>query len=186
MGFSGFFLNRVNRSGIIKGGVIGGLNQTGKYLMDARYNKEDLTRRIIDIARHRNSIQVTNMDALDFICEYGKSAPKRSLIYLDPPYYEKADGLYRNFYVDKDHLEIAEAVSNLNSPWLVTYDNHDFIRGAYQGHNTCEFSFTYSTTQNRPKAKELMFYDGITLPGEPILSKTPYPYPSKWDFNNAA
>lgn len=43
LGFSTFFLNRTNRSGIIKGGVIGGKNQTGNFLIDARYNKKTLS-----------------------------------------------------------------------------------------------------------------------------------------------
>ena len=36
LGFSTFFMNRTNRSGIIKAGVIGGYAQTGNYKMDAR------------------------------------------------------------------------------------------------------------------------------------------------------
>jgi DNA adenine methylase len=47
LGFAAFFLNRTNRSGIIKeGGVIGGLEQTGKYKIGCRFNREDLSRRI--------------------------------------------------------------------------------------------------------------------------------------------
>ena len=34
LGFSTFFLNRTNRSGILKAGVIGGLNQNGKLMQD--------------------------------------------------------------------------------------------------------------------------------------------------------
>ena len=35
-----FFLNRTNVSGVIKGGVIGGLDQTGTYKIDARFNRK--------------------------------------------------------------------------------------------------------------------------------------------------
>ena len=42
LGFATFFLNRTNRSGIIKGGPIGGINQNGKYLIDCRFNKKNL------------------------------------------------------------------------------------------------------------------------------------------------
>ncbi len=35
-----YFLNRTNISGVIKGGIIGGQEQTGKYKMDARFNKK--------------------------------------------------------------------------------------------------------------------------------------------------
>lgn len=48
LGFTTFYLNRTNRSGsgIIKGGPIGGKNQDSKYLIDCRFNKENLIRRI--------------------------------------------------------------------------------------------------------------------------------------------
>ena len=40
LGFSTFFLNRTNRSGIIKGGIIGGKDQSGKWKMDVRFNNQ--------------------------------------------------------------------------------------------------------------------------------------------------
>lgn len=46
LGFAIFFLNRTNRSGIIKGGMIGGKAQNGIWKIDARYNKNDLIKRI--------------------------------------------------------------------------------------------------------------------------------------------
>ncbi|MBE9013643.1 DNA adenine methylase [Pseudanabaenaceae cyanobacterium LEGE 13415] len=46
LGFSFFFLNRTNRSGILNGGVIGGRGQTGKWKIDARFNRSDLISRI--------------------------------------------------------------------------------------------------------------------------------------------
>src|SRR3546814_1534725 len=45
-GFAAFFLNRCNRSGIIiNGGPIGGVQQSGAWKLDARFNKDDLRRR---------------------------------------------------------------------------------------------------------------------------------------------
>ena len=40
LGFATFYLNRTNRSGILSAGPIGGHNQTGNYLIDARFNKK--------------------------------------------------------------------------------------------------------------------------------------------------
>lgn len=46
IGFSTFFLNRTNRSGIIdKAGPIGGFKQNGNYLIDCRFNKESLIKK---------------------------------------------------------------------------------------------------------------------------------------------
>src|SRR5690625_3811558 len=50
LGFSTLFLNRTNRSGIIKAGVIGGKKQKGNYKMDCRFNKHTITERIKLIA----------------------------------------------------------------------------------------------------------------------------------------
>lgn len=55
-GFATFFLNRTNRSGILKGGVIGGKQQTGKWKIDCRFNKKDLIDRVETIAAHSDRI----------------------------------------------------------------------------------------------------------------------------------
>ena len=69
LGFSTFFLNRTNRSGIIQAGVIGGKNQTGTWKIDARFNKAELARRIEKIARHKPRISLYNKDSVDFVNE---------------------------------------------------------------------------------------------------------------------
>src|SRR3546814_16188044 len=38
-GFSAFYLNRANRSGILNGGIIGGRAQSGDWKIDARFNQ---------------------------------------------------------------------------------------------------------------------------------------------------
>ena len=45
LGFATFFLNRTNFSGVLDAGPIGGYEQTGRYLINARYNKLDLTKK---------------------------------------------------------------------------------------------------------------------------------------------
>ena len=89
LGFSTFFLNRTNRSGIIIAGVIGGKDQTGPWKLDARFNKIDLLARIEVIARNKDRISLSNLDAIEFLkCEV-PTMSKKSLVYLDPPYYVK-------------------------------------------------------------------------------------------------
>ena len=52
IGFSTLFLNRTNRSGIIdKAGPIGGLQQTGNYPIDCRFNKDALIAQIERIGK---------------------------------------------------------------------------------------------------------------------------------------
>lgn len=84
LGFSTFFLNRTNRSGILTAGVIGGKNQNGKWKIDARYNKKNLIERIKNISRESSRIHLYQKDAIDFILTDGNQLPSKSFIYLDP------------------------------------------------------------------------------------------------------
>ena len=93
LGFSTFFLNRTNRSGIISGGVIGGKNQDGPWKLDARYNKTNLISRIERVSRVSDHITLYNQDAAEFITEVIPTLPLRSIVYLDPPYYAKGHDL---------------------------------------------------------------------------------------------
>lgn len=165
LGFATFFLNRTNRSGIIRGGIIGGKDQAGDWKLDARFNKPDLIGRIESIARHRHRIRLYSMDAAQFIQETLPGIPGRSLVYLDPPYYVKGGGLYEHHYKHDDHQEIAQLVQTvINQPWIVSYDSHPEIRGLYGERRQQEFSLHYSA-HNRFKGRELMvFSDGLVLP----------------------
>lgn len=171
IGFATFFLNRTNRSGILDGGVIGGRKQDGPYSLSARYAKDNLRRRIELIARLKGKIALFQMDAVELLSNLRDQIPPRSLTYLDPPYYHKGSQLYRNHYKPEDHFEIARAVTSLNTPWLVTYDNCAEIRQLYADCATEEFSLHYSTHLARPKATEVMFYGNIELPGPPVLKR---------------
>ena len=131
-GFATFFLNRTNRSGILKGGVIGGQDQTGKYKLNARFNKSDLITRIRKISTYSEQIELYGIDALELVEIHRRKKQSRSLIYLDPPYYIKGSQLYRNFYTTGDHAEIANKLASLETPWLVTYDNCPEIGELYK------------------------------------------------------
>lgn len=72
LGFATFYLNRTNRSGIVKGGVIGGQAQNGAWRMDARFNREDMIKRINKIALKKAHIHLYNKDvdsSLKIICQ---------------------------------------------------------------------------------------------------------------------
>lgn len=128
---STFFLNRTNVSGVITGGIIGGLKQEGKYKIDVRFNKQDLINRICDISRFSKRIHLYNMDGVDFVKELERMK-KSIFIYLDPPYYKKGSDLYMNAFHDKDHKLLASKVKRLKKKWLMSYDNQDFIVQLYK------------------------------------------------------
>lgn len=158
LGFSTFFLNRVNHSGIIKGGPIGGISQNGKYKLDCRFNKTNLIKQIREIATYKDKIKFYNLDVLDFIKNILSTVSSDSFVFLDPPYYKKGPGLYVNFYKHENHEELAKVVeSNLKQNWIVTYDNVEPIKQMYKSFRQKEFDITY-TLQTKGKGKEVMIF----------------------------
>lgn len=155
LAFSTFFLNRTNRSGIIRGGVIGGKQQDGKWKLDARYNKKDLISRIERIAALRDRITLYQRDAAEFITKVLPALPRRTFVYLDPPYYVKGKGLYEDHYAHDDHAKIASLVSTIRQPWVVSYDNVEPIRKLYGQHRQYFFGLRYSA-QNRYEGSEIL------------------------------
>lgn len=175
IGFSTFFLNRTNRSGILKGGVIGGKKQDGQWKLDARFNKSDLISRIQNIYSERHRIDLYNLDAIEFINQVVTKLPENSLTYLDPPYYVKGKGLYVNHYKHQDHIDVAEVVQNkIKTPWIVSYDNTPEIQELYNT-NSLTYGINYSA-QDRYKGSEAMFFSKhLTIPvtEDPTKMKAP-------------
>lgn len=167
--YSAFLLNRTSRSGILRGGPIGGRAQDGFYKLDARFNREGLASRIEAIGRLGRRIKVTNLDASKILS--AKSRTKKRLIYCDPPYYLKGQQLYTNYYRDEDHKAISKKILALDVPWLVTYDEHPDIMSLYERASGLRFQLHYSTHNERPKATELMFYGNLVLPSSPYLRR---------------
>lgn len=157
-GFSTFFLNRTNRSGILQGGVIGGKAQNSKWKLDARFNKKDLIKRIQRIARYSNRISLYNLDAACFIEEVLPSLPPKALVYLDPPYYVKGQELYENHYSPDDHMKLASFVTHkIKQPWIVSYDAVPKIIELYNRYRSIHYALSYSA-QDRYAGSEIMFF----------------------------
>lgn len=165
LAFATFFLNRTNRSGILNGGAIGGAKQDGAWKLDARYNKDALIERIRKISRMRRRISLTNMDAVDFLNKWSSSWPENTLVYLDPPYYEKGRDLYYNFYRHDDHANVAFATHNLRGVrWLVSYDDVQPIHGLYEDASCLRYTIGYSARERSRGAEAMFFSPGLKIP----------------------
>ncbi|POR23076.1 DNA methyltransferase [Flavobacterium columnare] len=139
-----FFLNRCNISGVIKGGVIGGKSQNGKYKIDARFNKSSLIDKIKIISSKKDSIYFFNLDAIEFL-RYLET--KESVfVYLDPPYVKKGSELYLNFYKEKNHIELFDFLCNYNANFMLSYDNSDLIKNLYKDYKKYIFNISQSTS----------------------------------------
>lgn len=166
-----FFLNRTNVSGVLKGGVIGGFNQTGTYKMDARFNKSDLILRIQKIASSKNRITVSNLDGLSFIKKMNRKK-KEVFIYIDPPYVQKGADLYMNFYTKMDHEKLSKAIPRMQKKWMVSYDNHDFILNLYAERRKIVYQLSQATS-NRVGDEILIFCDQIDFRDSMTKLKSP-------------
>ncbi|ADU67017.1 D12 class N6 adenine-specific DNA methyltransferase [Desulfurispirillum indicum S5] len=169
LGLAFFFLNRTNRSGILNAGVIGGRNQTGKWKIDARFNKGDLISRIKKIAALRSRVELTGMDAQEFFAEKAGNWNPNTLVYIDPPYYEKGRYLYYDAYAPEDHKSIAESVFRLTHvSWVVSYDDVRPIHDLYSDTSWLQYTLNYSA-RNASRGKEAMFFsDGLKVPSLPL------------------
>jgi len=168
VGFATFFLNRCNRSGILPtGGPIGGHGQAGRWKLNARFNRQELRRRIERIVAYRERIEVFNLDAVVFLEEVvrPRSRKRPLLAYLDPPYYAKGHELYLSAYEHEDHVRLAEFVGQrLPYKWLMTYDNVAQIRRIYAAFPRIPFSLSY-TAYDRRVGHELLIHNGdLTIP----------------------
>ncbi len=168
LGFATFFLNRTNRSGILKAGVIGGLKQTGNWKIDARFNKKALIKKIQTISVFYDQITLSNRDARKFIRGCIMDLPKKSLVYIDPPYFHKGQGLYLNALEPDDHILIAHSVLNeIKTPWIVSYDNTIEISSLYSGCKQASYSLSYSAANHYDGSEIIIYSDNLKIPSVP-------------------
>lgn len=85
LGLASFYLNRTSVSGVLGGGIIGGLRQEGSYKMDARFARPGLIEKIRAIGAMRDRVEVSGLDAKEFLAR----RPGRGFAFLDPPYVKK-------------------------------------------------------------------------------------------------
>ncbi len=173
VGFSTFYLNRTNRSGILNAGIIGGTKQLGDWKIDARFNKKNLVARIERIGELKGKIKVFNMDAMKLLKKLNAELKSPAFFFFDPPYFLKGQDLYLNAYKPEDHKFIAENICAIQKhKWVVTYDNVKEIKNLYSRFNQSAFTLNYSA-ENKVKGKEIMiFSDNLYAPEIPIIEKS--------------
>lgn len=146
LGFAFFYLNRTNRSGILNAGVIGGQAQAGKYLIGARYYRDELVRRIEAIGALRDRIAVSDEDGGSLI--ESLAGDPGAFFYIDPPYVRMGDSLYLNAFSLEDHANLSETINGASqSHWVLTYDISDYVRELYSGRYIREFELQYSASR---------------------------------------
>lgn len=168
VGFAAFYLNRCNRSGILKAGPIGGMQQNSSYTLGARFHRQNLIKKIEKIAQHGKKISVYNMDAIDLLIQVVPTINGSKLVYLDPPYFRKGPQLYLNSYEKDDHENLAWVLKKTTSSycWLLTYDDVQEIRDLYQDKSLLTYTLNYSAAQPKQGRELLISPPWIKLPKE--------------------
>lgn len=145
-GFATLFLNRVNFSGVINGGPIGGLSQSGTYKIDCRFNKVEISKKIETIASLRDRIELYNFDASELISQHLQGQIRTSFFNIDPPYVKKGRRLYTNYFKEEDHKSLERIITEYlgETQWIVTYDDCNLIRDIYKDYLMIEYDIQHN------------------------------------------
>lgn len=145
-GFATFFLNRVNFSGVITGGPIGGFEQSGTYKLDCRFNKDEIRNKVEKVASLRDRIELYNYDASELIAHHLQERIQESFFNIDPPYVEKGHRLYTNFFKEENHRNFERTIAeNLRDGcWIITYDDCELIRDIYKDYRMFDYNILHN------------------------------------------
>lgn len=166
LGFATFFLNRCNRSGILNARPIGGLEQKGQWKIDARFNRENLIERIAYIGSYRRRVELSELDAQDFLATL-RSHQGDVLVYVDPPYLGQGDDLYLDRLSAKDHRDLAARLRDSNLNWFLTYDADDRVTNElYVNFRCAEFDIKHTAQVNHMGTELIVFADTIAVPAD--------------------
>ncbi|TFF04448.1 DNA adenine methylase [Cellulosimicrobium funkei] len=143
LGRAFFYLNRTNRSGVLNAGVIGGKAQSGKYKIDARFNRTTLAERLLALGDLADSIEVSELDGRSVILKHGER--ESTFMYIDPPYVQAGSQLYLNAFDGRDHQALARIVGEIpRADWLMTYDLAPVVERLYADHFQATLDLNYS------------------------------------------
>jgi DNA adenine methylase len=164
LGFATFFLNRTNRSGVLNGGIIGGRSQEGPFKIDARFPRKALIERIRLIGLYSDRITVRNTDGIEIIAEF--ATQPNTLIYADPPYFEKAGSLYMNSFRMENHELLASCLNaNAQGNWVLTYDDVPDVHRLYSARKRTNIDLNYSAHRVKKATEIMVFADSIHRSG---------------------
>jgi len=177
------FLNRTSFSGILRPevGPLGGKAQASPYKIDCRFPRQTLIKRIQQIATFRDKVYaVWNLSWEDTFARIAEKQREGELptngvfYYLDPPFFEKAEALYRYYFRRSDHERLRDALLNLEQKWLLSYDSAEQVETLYgqavasstngAKKSAVELLYSLSKLKERKRGKEIILSNLEILP----------------------
>lgn len=170
------YLNRTSFSGILheSAGPIGGRTQE-KRDIGCRFFRERLAQRVLELSKLKKRVKFVACQ--NYLTVYQRvtrnvikgSLPGNIFWYFDPPFYHKAEKLYRHYFKPEEHLAFKNWISCLTDPWILSYDDSIEIRQIYKKHSgygqLAEMVYSASKTGgNSVIGRELLFSNLPELP----------------------
>lgn len=171
------FLNRTSFSGIIANGAgpIGGAKQKSKYKVDCRFNREELINKIEFISKFKSRVTVLNADWSQTIKYARKKYQDEDIfVYLDPPFYYKAERLYREYFDHVGHTSLNSFLKKLECRWILSYDRAKEIKSLYKdffGHKNFSFAYSINSPAKRIEKELLITSKNLKIPTKSFLTK---------------
>ena len=175
------FLNRTSFSGIIapSAGPIGGRAQQSAYPIGCRYGVELIAKRITQAAQLAERVLFVNHGDWQHTVRRIKARRYQEgevLYYFDPPFYYKADSLYRFFFDEANHQRLHDALGQLGQPWLLSYDAAEPIIEMYRqngiGPRRVELLYSAANSGELTEMQELIVTSLQRLPRASRLWRT--------------
>ncbi|WP_394524910.1 DNA adenine methylase [Paenarthrobacter nicotinovorans] len=163
LGFATFFLNRANRSGILEARPIGGLDQTGTWKIDARFNKTALAERVRFLGQYSDAVTIHQKDALAFLNDL-EPLGNDTFVYVDPPYIEEGERLYLHAF-GASHGSLSAHLAATSLPWVLTYDVHKDIRQTLYSELRCAiFEISHTAQKQHVGSEYMLFSPDLAVP----------------------
>lgn len=171
------YLNRTSFSGILSetAGPIGGKAQASAYDVGCRFPKDRIEKRIRQASTLADRVAFVHEGDWSETVELALSeaaSPADVFVYLDPPFYHKADRLYRHHFDDRDHERLADGVAALAErgvPFVLSYDDADEVAALYAARGIAprrvELMYSATGKAGPSRAPELVVSNLRELPG---------------------
>jgi DNA adenine methylase len=172
------YLNRTSFNGALhrRAGPIGGKAQASEYDLGCRFPRGRLIKRIRACAALADRIVGVHAQDAHWTIRQARERARQErwsvFFYLDPPFWAKAEFLYRRSFTPMDHDALADMLHFVADPFLLSYDANPEIVERYRGHRAAtvaEVELLYSGGHARSAGRELVISNLARLPMETRL-----------------